>query len=753
MENLDTETMTQSEKPVLYDVTYNVAQVESFGSRKLPKRITANFKIKSGYVGDVTLYAHILSGSEVSDNIEDFDPISPADYGSFNLSSSTITVDLSKKCFIKGKIYYLYLGPPSLSSTSELISIGAGLKIAQIPGIKAKPAPFTTKEDKKYIGNSVILQYTASYNDQSSTKNNYAKISDPIYIYYNIKKADGSNKTFNSTISSTNIKIVSATSALYQSNQDITEVLKELQPNEEINFYLQGTDLVGNKVVSETYTYTRAPLPAFSGANPEFVPDPFNVYDSNSSIVLTHAPASDVNSTENFEYKYYITNGSRDIQVLPSLNIETNLITANFNDVESFSNATLELIPTNSEVDTHNLKIKIEATSEFAGTGTITCDFSATTYAPPVFIENAVFSLMHDYDIGRANFNSIDSDYIKNINGSTPLDTIMFNKDEGLIFKIPEASSLMGQIISYDIYLSRNIMDSEGGIIELSNATFGSAPWLSISPSDLKRFDTNDKYYYYRHKFSQYTRNEYFYFKISAKDEKGNSTSPIYCRDYIYGCRVVPPKFSLTNSSISKNGSNIDLKFHFSVTDLGGSATTEGWNWNFYNSYPNFLREIEGYEQQNYLIIEIDSNQEFNSEDKKVYSIAISSPTYSLDYTIEPFTAIVEISKVFARFTMVSSYGINTSNEEDGNFKGLAIVSSSPQILTQFGTLPTVSHRAHHIGINTLSMSENDVLVIENYENRKFIILKGVYNNTSGIITIDLTTGIISGATIDGGEW
>jgi hypothetical protein len=54
-------------------------------------------------------------------------------------------------------------------------------------------------------------------------------------------------------------------------------------------------------------------LPAFSGANPEFVPDPFNVYDSNSSIVLTHAPASDVNSTENFEYKYYITNGSRDI--------------------------------------------------------------------------------------------------------------------------------------------------------------------------------------------------------------------------------------------------------------------------------------------------------------------------------------------------------------------------------------------------------------------------------------------------------
>jgi hypothetical protein len=50
-------------------------------------------------------------------------------------------------------------------------------------------------------------------------------------------------------------------------------------------------------------------------------------------------------------------------------------------------------------------------------------------------------------------------------------------------------------------------------------------------------------------------------------------------------------------------------------------------------------------------------------------------------------------------------------------------------------------------------MSENDVLVIENYENRKFIILKGVENNTSGIITIDLTTGIISGATIDGGAW
>jgi hypothetical protein len=66
----------------------------------------------------------------VSDDIKDFISISPADYGSFNLSSLTVTIDLNKKCFAKGKIYYLYLGPPSLNSTNELISIGAGLKIA-----------------------------------------------------------------------------------------------------------------------------------------------------------------------------------------------------------------------------------------------------------------------------------------------------------------------------------------------------------------------------------------------------------------------------------------------------------------------------------------------------------------------------------------------------------------------------------------------------------------------------------------------
>ena len=41
------------------------------------------------------------------------------------------------------------------------------------------------------------------------------------------------------------------------------------------------------------------------------------------------------------------------------------------------------------------------------------------------------------------------------------------------------------------------------------------------------------------------------------------------------------------------------------VTDLGGSATKNGWNRDFYDDYPNFERTIANYEPEAYLIIEI----------------------------------------------------------------------------------------------------------------------------------------------------
>ena len=76
----------------------------------------------------------------------------------------------------------------------------------------------------------------------------------------------------------------------------------------------------------------------------------------------------------------------------------------------------------------------------------------------------------------------------------------------------------------------------------------------------------------------------------------------------------------------------------------------------------------------------------------------------------------------------------------------------SLSIVAYFGNVPTVSHRSHNVGINTNSMTDEDVLVIENYQNRKYVKLVGIGGKLN-TITIDLSTGEVSVMTLSGGEW
>jgi hypothetical protein len=67
--------------------------------------------------------------------------------------------------------------------------------------------------------------------------------------------------------------------------------------------------------------------------------------------------------------------------------------------------------------------------------------------------------------------------------------------------------------------------------------------------------------------------------------------------------------------------------------------------------------------------------------------------------------------------------------------------------------VPTVAHRVNAVGINTKTIQGDEVLVIENFKEKKYVILRGIDGSASGEITIDLTNGTISGTTIDCGAW
>jgi len=75
---------------------------------------------------------------------------------------------------------------------------------------------------------------------------------------------------------------------------------------------------------------------------------------------------------------------------------------------------------------------------------------------------------------------------------------------------------------------------------------------------------------------------------------------------------------------------------------------------------------------------------------------------------------------------------------------------------------PSVSYRAHHLGINTVpenvDNSTYDVLTISDFRNKRYVHLKGEYSDKENgykptDILIDLRTGLISGLTMDCGGW
>ena len=68
-----------------------------------------------------------------------------------------------------------------------------------------------------------------------------------------------------------------------------------------------------------------------------------------------------------------------------------------------------------------------------------------------------------------------------------------------------------------------------------------------------------------------------------------------------------------------------------------------------------------------------------------------------------------------------------------------------------YNTLPTISYRKNHIGINTTnpSVSPDASVTIGAYNSRNIIYLIGDQHAS----TINLTTGVLNSFIIDGGSW
>lgn len=469
-------------------------------------------------------------------------------------------------------------------------------------------------------------------------------------------------------------------------------------------------------------------------------------YSDSSNLRITH-PIASATGSGTVPYLYSIQVGS----VIKSID----------NYTEEAVGDDLAIIVTNEEIigiidelglntnSRHTATIAVTAVDGFNVSkklsSTITIDF----IEPPAFSSGANLIIKHDYDV---KVSEATATLGTEVTSSSDLKLRMFNKGEGIVFGIPIASDPNNDIVEYQISLARNDY-IDNSVLGIDNVTFSS--WLTLTKEQLEKGKKDSNYYYYRYPASQYSKNEYFYFKVRAVDSQGqvSATEP-KSSTYIIGCRTSQPKFSVGSVEVGRAGDTVTLSFNLSIEDLGGSAKATGWDRNYYLGLPNFERSITNYTKKMALKVEIAPDQSFSSNVSTVWPTLTTSSSF-IDYTCKKatFTDFSQShAKVFYRFTLYVSYGLDSSNT-DTTFKGLAIVTSDTQTYVDVGSVPTLSHRSHRVGINTNSLSTNDVFVVENYSGSRYVKFRGTSTTNAGEsyeITIDLIEGKISGTKSDG---
>lgn len=527
--------------------------------------------------------------------------------------------------------------------------------------------------------------------------------------------------------------------------------LSQVNGNATTTFKFKITDAAGQTKTSEAAfaTMIKSSALAFGGSIVDVPNSNLKPNTNTADFDIIH-PFAQASGTNNIIYSYEMQISSTKATIAEYSVINTNDPTQKTIRVAAAKiNAYALTLVTNYDL-AYDTTIRVRATDGFGSVIELTKTIKVNFTEPPVFITNT-FDIKHDYLTGTS---TISTSTGTKITSTSTLNIRMVNSGEGIIFVLPKATDPNNDIAEYRIFLSRNDFYDEPSVLKYNEVTFGQTPWLTIPYTTLENGTKDSNYYYYLFKASQYTKNEYFYFKLQARDETGNTSKEIICENYIIGCRTVAPTFSAGNVKVERNGTEVTLSYNFRITDLGGSAKSTGWDRAYYDNFPNFERTITNYTPKASLVIEIAPDQSFTKDviTSSPITYTASSSKKLADFThtqtkLSGFAA--SHAKIFMRFTLTVSYtlvsGTTTAN-----------VVSIPQVYTYFGAVPTVAHRAHKVGINTNSLDQDDVLVVENYQGTKYIRFKGTdASNASKTyeITFDLLSGSITGAVIDCGTW
>lgn len=539
------------------------------------------------------------------------------------------------------------------------------------------------------------------------------------------------------------------------------DLIKSVQAGQTAKLKIQVEDVAGQVTEKEIpQLYTRITTPSFSeqGVN-AVLPKELNPHTYTGSLNIKHIIATN-SSNQNidiaYSYKCIIHGHGFQFNVL-DVGSDNNTIRVEAENVADFNANVLNIIG-KTNIFNNTADIEVIATDAFDQTVSKFIAFTINSDTAPTFLQK-FFSLRHDYDVSGSS-----SREVAVINND--LNSQIFNPGEGIIFKIPKPKDPNEDVSKFNIYLHRGKLplDKED-IPSYDDVDYGNTPWLVISKDNLEGQDESEEFYTYRHTASAYQENEYFYFKITATDERGNESSKysgddpkaqknghvaVYSEIYIIGARVAPAQIEVEPVETEIDGTSVTIKFKLTETDFGGSATTDDngnivWDQKYYNNYPNLAREIASneIEEEKFInwkkrvLMEISPTSDFSGV---VFSKEEDYNTNAEDYIFENYPE--NSIKVYVRITLKVPYAL-----ENGNQKYISSISA---VYSYFGEAPTIAYRPHKVGINVKAIDDEAVLVIQSYKNYKKIIIGPDEDHK---IIIDIENQTIDGVTINCGSW
>lgn len=728
-----TKTFTATFAPVIGSINTTHTYVENMSGNttSLASKTDITFSMDSGTVKSVALY--LRSASSTSGLESATEKTVSTDKYSYNDSTKTITITTSDiASLVTDSHYYQFAFTVSDGIASSTKT--SWQTYARKPSAPVLPTfssiqndGLTTEAKSNYYKNKVTITFSNPANNAAR-----AKVTSIVII-----ASYGGTKEYTCNTSS--------------GSKTITLDLSQVNGNATTTFKFKVTDAAGQTKTSDAAfaTMIKSSALSFGGSVINVSNDNLKPNTNTANFDIAH-PFAQASGTNNIIYSYEMQISSTKVSIAEYSAINTTDPAQKTIRVAAEKiNAYALTLVTNYNL-AYDTIIRVKATDGFGSIIELTKTIKVNFTEPPVFV-TSVFDIKHDYLTGTS---TVTTSTGTKITSTSALNVRMVNSGEGIIFVLPKATDPNNDIAEYCIFLSRNDFYDTSSVLKYNEVTFGQTPWLTIPYSTLESGTKDSNYYYYMFKASQYTKNEYFYFKLQARDETGNTSSEIICQNYIIGCRTVAPTFSAGNVKVERNGTEVTLSYNFKITDLGGSAKSSGWDRTYYDNFPNFERTITNYTPKASLVIEIAPDQSFTKDviTSSPITYTASSSKKLADFThtqtkLSGFAA--SHAKIFMRFTLTVSYtlvsGTTTAN-----------VVSIPQVYTYFGAVPTVAHRVHKVGINTTSLDQDDVLVVENYQGTKYVRFKGTdASNASKTyeITFDLLSGSITGAVIDCGEW